>query len=325
LPDAVEYRSARADEEPDILGLWAACLPVPAERLRHEYRLDPDRLRRTFVAVDAAGAVLSAVACAQRNLGDATGRSRLVGAVTCVATRKSARGRGHARHLLDLALAAMCEEGCAWSLLFTDVPGYYERLGWKTMATRYREGALAGERPRLASGYTVEPFDPTDPSGWAALAETYNRYNAKRPLCLARSPEYWRSWVAPRFTAPTARVLVARRKGVDAGTAGYVLAHVFDEAFVISEIAVDRPGEGAALALLGSLADRVAARGVGGGRAYLPFEDEIDQALGSVFAGLSVGYHHAMVTRPVAPDFDRAKIDTIFGGPGAIYWPSDDF
>jgi GNAT superfamily N-acetyltransferase len=324
LIDAVDYRRARADEESATTDLWAACLPVPIERLRYEHRIDPDRLRRTFVAVDPTGEVLSAVAYARRQLRDAAGRPRLVGAVTCVATRESARGQGHARRLLDFALAGMRDEGCAWSILFTDVPGYYERLGWRAMATRYREGPLIGNR-RHASEYNVEPFDPTDSTGWTALAETYDRYNAKRPLCLVRSPEYWRSWIAPRFTAPTALVLVARRRGSDAGIAGYVLAHVFDEAFVASEIAVDRPGEGIALALLGSLAERVARRGIGGGRVYLPFEDEIDEVLGRVFAEPAVGYHHAMLTRPVAPDFDQAIIDAAFAAPGAIYWPSDDF
>lgn len=325
-----EYRRIRPSEEDAALDLWIATLPVPPERLRYEYHLDPQQHERTFVAVNDAGEVVSALCYVRRDIGDAAGGARPVGCVCCLATRPDARGRGHAARLLELAAEAMREEGCAWQFLFTDVPAYYKRLGWRAMASRYREGALAAEPPADDGKISVRSYRPVDePGGWSALAGVYAAYNASRPLALRRDAAYWRAYLPPRFAAPTALLLVASRRpdvaGTEAGMDGYLLAHLLDGSFVATEIA-SRPGvPGVAAALLGALAREARSRGYSGGRVYLPFEPEVDAALAGVFAGLTVGYHHAMLTKPLAPGLDEAEIDAIFAAPGAISWPSDDF
>ena len=322
----IDYRAVHPDEENAALDLWIATLPVPPERLRYEYHLDPKQHERTFVAVDAGGEVVSALAYVRRDLGDAAGNPRPVGCVCLLATRESARGRGHAARLLDLAAGAMREEGCAWQFLFTDVTGYYERLGWRTMASRYREGPLVAEPPAASAEISVRPYRPAEePDGLEPLAEVYAAANDRRPLALRRDAAYWRTYLPPRFGAPTALVLVARRRPDAAEVDGYLLAHLLDGFFIANEIAV-RPGApGVAAALVGGLAREARARGLAGGRVYLPFEPEVDAALGLAFESLTVGYHHAMMVKPVGLGFGPAEIDAIFAAPGAISWPSDDF
>ena len=193
----VSYRQIQSDEESAVLDLWAANLPVERERLQYEYRTDPLRGKHTFVAA-GDGAILSAVAYYLRSLRDIDGQPTLVGGVSAVATRPDARGQGHARRLLDLAVESMRREGCAWSLLFTDVGGYYERLGWQTVETRYREGRLAAERPAVPGDYSVERFNPArEDGGWEALARVYDAYNARRPVCLSRALPYWQGYLLP--------------------------------------------------------------------------------------------------------------------------------
>lgn len=323
------YRPVVADEggeEEAVVDLWAASLPVDRAQLVHQYRADPLRRGRTLVAAGPDGTVLSAVAYSPRDLRDAEGRPVRVGGISAVATRPDERGQGHARKLLALAVESMRREGCLWSLLFTESNDYYERLGWQTIQTSYREGLLSSERVDRAHGYSVRRYDPArEPEGWEPLSKLYDAYNASRALSLVRSLEYWRGYLAPAFTAPTALVLVARRPPDGASIDGYLLAHMLDEALIVTEIGL-RPGlPGVASALLDGLRDEANERGIDRGRAYVPVEPEVDIALGQAFVGLRVGHHQAMMALPIATDFDMDRIQGIFVAPGAIYWPSDDF
>ena len=106
---------------------------------------------------------------------------------------------------------------------------------------------------------------------------------------------------------------------------GYLLAHLLDAAFAITEVAALPDASGAVDSLVGRLADDAAERGIGAGRVYLPLETEVDAALGRVFDGTAVGYHRAMMVRPIERGLDHDRIVAVFRAPGAIYWPSDDF
>jgi predicted N-acetyltransferase YhbS len=326
-PAAATYRPLRDDDEAAVLALWAETFEEDPQRLRHAL-LDNPRARRdqTRVAVAADGTVLSAMHYHQRELRDLDGTPRPVAGLAVVATRPEARRQGHAGRLIEQTIAALRADACAWSLLFTDINPYYERYGWRTYATRYRQGLLAADQPASAGAYTTRGYDPRQaPGGWAPLAAVYAAYNARRPLTTVRDLPYWERYAPEKFCAPNARVWVAAPAG-DAGTvAGYVLAHFTQETFVVLEIGVRADATEAIPALLAAVVDEARARGIGMGRVYIPREPAIDAALAGIYQQVHEDYHHVLMGLPLAPGWDDARIAAIFAAPGAISWPADDF
>ncbi|GAA2801514.1 GNAT family N-acetyltransferase [Nonomuraea dietziae] len=172
------YRAATPADEPGLHALWAVCFAAP--QLLPLYRSDPDRLPRTMVAEGSDG-VEAVVYWLPRRVRNAEGGIDLVGGVANVATRPDARGRGHIRSLLGMALESMSEAGCDWSLLFTGSPGVYESSGYKVFSQSLTRGPLAAAT-RDTSGVRRASV-----AEWPLLAELYDRHNAHRPLTTVRS------------------------------------------------------------------------------------------------------------------------------------------
>src|SRR5688572_13863128 len=115
---AVEYRQMRPADEDAVFDLRMRMWNAPSrDYVRQGALLDPRYLDHTFVAVAEDGSLLSTVRYWLRHLRDAEGAPRLVGCVASVATVEGARRQGHARELMQLAIEAMREDGCEWSLL----------------------------------------------------------------------------------------------------------------------------------------------------------------------------------------------------------------
>ncbi|WP_238005362.1 GNAT family N-acetyltransferase [Dactylosporangium sp. AC04546] len=306
----VTYRPATGADVPSLYAVWAESFEAP--HVIDLWAGDPGRLPRTFVAVEAA-TVVAAVYYLPRRLRDATGAADLVGGLANVATLPRARGRGHVRRLLDLALAAMTADGCAWSLLFTGTPGVYRGSGFHTFTLRYRSGRPA---PRTAppAGWTVDAGSPAD---WSGLAPIHHAFNAHRPLSTVRDADDWARRV-PVWYAPPAELLLARRHGhVD----GYlVLRHTGDEVRV-AEAAV-LPGRQEALrALFTAVADRARAAGARRVAARLPADPAIDAALPWLLHDPVTEIDDTGMLRPVHASPDHLAAMT--AAPGAFHWPGD--
>ncbi|WP_254667555.1 GNAT family N-acetyltransferase [Streptomyces sp. SolWspMP-sol7th] len=112
-----------------------------------------------------------------------------------VATLPQARGKGHVRRMLDLAVARMTEDDCAWSLLFTGTPRVYEGAGWTTY-----------EAP---PGRAPSPHRPARP---AASARRRRPTSRTSPGCAPRTtPPAPSPPSAPPPTGTTASPLGTRR------------------------------------------------------------------------------------------------------------------
>ncbi|MFG3417626.1 GNAT family N-acetyltransferase [Micromonospora sp. NPDC048063] len=306
----VEYRSATPADVPSLYATWAeAFTDAHVTRL---YAHDRDRFRRTFVAVEA-GAVVAAVYYLPRRVRNAAGGADLVGGIANVATRVQARGRGHIRRLLDLAVAAMAADGCAWSLLFTGTPGVYLSSGYRTFTLRHPSGRPAAGVP-LPPDWTVRAQSPVD---WAELAPVHESFNAHRPLSTVRDADDWRLRV-PVWYAPPTEMLVARHRG---RTAGYLAAQWSPGRVRVVEAAAwpDRPE--ALRALFSAVARTAAERGVGHCVARLPADPAIEAALPCLLADPVTEADTTGMVRPIhaAPD----HLAAITGAPGAFHWPAD--
>lgn len=319
------YRPLRENDIPAVLDLWATEIDVPRERIEAEFNTDPDRLAHTHIAVSEDGEILSAVHYFVRWIRDAAGTAQRVGAVAGVATRADHRGEGIASRLLRQSLAAMEAEGCCWSLLFTKVNGFYEKLGWRTFPTGYRQGMLAQNPLSAPDGFAVRPFSPDqEEDGWARLAQIHAIYNERRPLTTVRDLDYWRSYASLRLIAPSVTLFVANRVDHPQDLLGYIVAHIHPETIGISELGVlpDLP-DGVGL-LLGAMQREARARGIQLSRVFLPREDAVNAAVERYFQGVYEGTYEMLMGRPLA-GYRMAEIEATFTAAGAIPWPADDF
>ncbi|HET9221423.1 MAG TPA: GNAT family N-acetyltransferase, partial [Roseiflexaceae bacterium] len=242
-----------------------------------------------------------------------------------VATDPTYRGQGHARRLMEELIAAMQAAGCRWSLLFTTANGFYAQLGWRTFATRYRNGCLAPDIATQQTAYTVRQFAPQhERDGWAVLERIYRAYNRQRPLTTLRNDSYWRTFAGLRFTLPQAQVSVAVER-VTERVCGYILAYVDAEAVAVIEAGV-LDGHNLALdALLTAVRRAALSRGIRVGRIYLPVEPAIEAAIAANFETIFEGTYQVLMGRPLAADYTMDAIEATFSAPGAIAWPVDDF
>src|SRR3954470_22640039 len=150
---SVDYRKMRLEDEDAVFALRMRMWRAPSiEYVREGARLDPRYLDHTFVAMDEAGTLLSTVRFWVRQIRNASGVPECVGCVASVATIESARRQGHARRLMLLAIKAMRDEGCAWSLLLSSDLGVplYESLDYRVLPAYYANGLLSGARPEAS-------------------------------------------------------------------------------------------------------------------------------------------------------------------------------
>ncbi|RGC65292.1 hypothetical protein C5N14_29600 [Micromonospora sp. MW-13] len=329
------YRPAGPTDGPALHALWDTAFGEP--HVPALWDGDPGRLARTFVAV-AAGTVLASVYYLPRRVRDGAGGVDLVGGLANVATLPAARGRGHVRRLLELALAAMDADGCAWSLLFTGTPAVYAGSGFRTFALRYPVGRPA--RPAAPPpGWAVTPGSPAD---WPALAGVHDAFDADRPLSTVRAADDWARRV-PVWYAPPARLLLARRAdpppggadrdlarldgaaaGADRGAGevdGYLVTRRDADRVRVLEVAV-RPGaEDALAALFATVARDADAAGLTRCEARLPADPAITRALPWLLRDPEFATDDTGMVRPVRADPQR--LARVTAAPGAFHWPGD--
>jgi GNAT superfamily N-acetyltransferase len=342
---SIEYRAMYPEEEDAALDLWAEVLGDDRAALKRTFVYnDRHRFEHHFVAATPDGRLLSTVGYWLRDVRDASGASRRVGHVIHVATREAARRQGHAGRLLEMAIEAMAQDGCAWSLLFAreQARALYKHHGWKDFSRFARRGTMEVEQLPLLETYRIRLYDPLEePAGWDRLAAVYDAYNAVRPLTLVRDPRYWRGYTAARMTDwmafQRAVIFVATRGPEDDQLCGYLFGQFYDQAyaryhfnsppaFVLSEIGVRSGDEAAIPALLYAAGTYAAERGVVRGQVDLPDAPQIHVALERLFGpSLHLSAEpNGMMARTIAPDFDRRTLDEIFAAPGSICWRIDE-
>lgn len=344
---AVEYRKMRAEDEHAVFDLRMRTWDAPSiEYVRAGALLDPRYLEHTFVALDSDGTLLSTVRYWLWHIRDAKGTPRLVGCVASVVTIESARRQGHARKLMQLAIEAMREDGCDWTLLLSSRmgPPLYEGLGYSLYQVPYYVGIVSGERLQGGDRYSVQRLDPPfdiEDDTWKAVREIYAAYNAHRPLSLVRDDGYWRGYFQRSLLAPHAShekaLFVARdQEGQDVG---YLLVYIWtreiareqhnlDQAFTVGEIGVMPGHEEALTTLLSRAIEALTAHTEGqvGMTAMLPRERRIEDAMRTILGqSLRMLDQRRLMARSLNAGFKQEELEAIFFAPGANFWSMDHF
>ncbi|CAF1306471.1 unnamed protein product [Didymodactylos carnosus] len=109
----------------------------------------------------------------------------LCGGIALVATLAEYRCHGLSRHLLNLAIEKMKNEGFHFSFLGTDQPGHYAALDWEESNVPYLTIKLNEDNAGSMAKWS--PFDV------CKLIPIYK--TRKRPLQFQRSKSYFEHWV----------------------------------------------------------------------------------------------------------------------------------
>ncbi len=177
------------------------------------------------------------------------------GGVGSVASHPDARGAGLPTAVLRDAIDVMREDGAAVSFLFTGIPAFYERVGFRIA----REPSFEAVARAVAAlphdgGYELRAIGPSDT---AALLALYRRASAGATGAITRTARTWRdaqSWLAEDAAA----CLVAEWHG---RIAAYIRARDREYGYQALE-AEHAPGHAAAIApLLAAVGARALALG----------------------------------------------------------------
>lgn len=317
----VTYRPMRAEEEEEALDLWERCYEVSRRYVSSRYRGEPARRPEwTLVAVED-GRIVSTVHRIPRTVRRPSGEAWHIAIVGYVATDPASRRRGHSGVLLRLTAEALEREGCAWAMLFTHIPGHYAPHGWRTLPSRYREGALAG-RPPASARWVIDRWLPGN-EGWTPIARVYSDFNSRRPLSTVRGAAYWSGYAGPQLLERGGVILVALPEAGAPPTA-YARAQYLDGVVAVTECGALTGSEAALPALMGVIAREARARRCRDGRAYLPCGGPADTAVHALLDAPRTVWHEMVMLRAMAPSFDLAAVEAACALPGAIFWPTDD-
>lgn len=174
--------------------------------------------------------------------------------VADVGTLPDYRHHGYSTLVLRDALKHMREIGAHFSILYTGIQPFYERLGW---------AILPLEVPRFT--FRTTRLLPSDETAWVrdfdahehldAVSSLYEEFNARKTATVVRQDRYWKVRFADQLRPD---VLVAGRRSVPEA---YAVWNVHDKVANVREYAWRTGGDAALRALFAEIDRRGRERG----------------------------------------------------------------
>lgn len=177
-PEEPEYRVAARDEYPQCLNLWTTVFEEPASVFEPTHSAYEPEDGETVVAT-IGDEMVASVQIYYPTVSMGNGVTHRVGAIANVSTLPAHQGKGLSSNLLRLAIERMAIAGCDWSFLFTDINGFYRKLGWENVESIALNWAAAKSR---------ELPQNVAPGMW--MKEIYD-HHCHRALRFARSEKGW--------------------------------------------------------------------------------------------------------------------------------------
>lgn len=191
LDEVVSKGLAPGEPLENLLPLWMEVFDKPAAVFTGVWGACPPDRRHSFVA-RTAERVVASVQLYVLPLRDESGKPDWVGCIANVATLPAYRGQGLASDLIRSAIARMEEVGCGWSYLFTGVPDFYAKEGWR----EYQRPAMTLAPLPVSEGGSVRKLS------WADLPEIralFERHLGEIPLSQVREDGDWGHKIPDRF------------------------------------------------------------------------------------------------------------------------------
>lgn len=292
--DVVSTGLAPGEPLENLLPLWTEVFAQPAKVFTGVWGACPPERRHTFVARTAERPVAS-VQLYVLPLRDETGNPEWVGCVANVATLPEYRGRGLASELIKAAIAQMEAVGCGWSYLFTGVPEFYARQGWR----EYRRAMTELEPLPPTEDPTIRRLSPLD---LPKIRSLFDRYLGQIPLSQVREEADWSLKIPDRFGD---RAVL----GIGEPLAGYASVILSEAQPILDEWAADSP-EGYARLL-------DAARRLGPLQVTVPSPAALPAGTPAT--------HYAGMARPVADRWTHERLEALLTSPQARFFSLDNF
>lgn len=269
---AVEYRAIRITELDECLDLWdRAFAHTPREYFEPYFYNDPCYKPEYTRVCSVDGKLVSAVQICERRI-RVGNVSLLMGGIGNVGTDPDFRGQGHSTQLLRDSIEAMKVAGLDFSVLYTGINPFYERLGWCEIPSRFYTG-------RLKESLDDTQSDRLRPCNWDedvdAIISIYDDFNKSRSGTVIRSREYWMQWVKARSGNGSSFLIADGEDGIS----GYIQCSYDPENIWLREIGY-RPEDYATAERLinGAILDAYS-KGVRLYWCHLPNEPDIDGAV----------------------------------------------
>lgn len=290
-----------ADGEPleNLLPLWTEVFGKPAEVFTGVWAACPPERRHTFLARTEARPVAS-VQLYVLPLRAENGEPEWVGCIANVATLPDYRKRGLAGSLIEHAIVRMEEVGCGWSYLFTGVPDFYARYGWR-----------AYERPGLEfEGGPAKEARLLSAEDLTRLRALYERFHPATPLSQVRKEADWVHKIPPRI--PDRRIV-----GLGEPLHAYASAVLWDA----ENPTLDEWAAGTTQAYADLLAAMRGLDGVKGVQVAAPVDDLSRPAL----AGGRPVMHSVGMARPVGAGWTDDRLRALLTSQEARFFTLDYF
>ena len=273
-----EFRAIKPGELEECLDLWGIVFERVGRGYFPPYFQGDPWFRRAYTRVCAVdGKLVSTVQICERRV--RVGNTELVmGGIGNVATLAEYRGRGYSQRLLSDCARVMQERGIDFSVLFTGIQPFYEKVLWRSVPQRMLNGIIRADLPKHDTRYATRVCDWSADLG--AIRRIYDEFNAGRSFTTIRTPEYWTGYLPQRLGKPEFTLVAEDSHGV----VGYVFYGRDAPNLWVKEIGW-LPGHGACVQpLIRKVAKRARESGCESLHANLPHEPEVLSAIGEVAA-----------------------------------------
>ncbi len=225
-----EVRGARPDE----LDRVVACIAVAfedgdADWPRRHAQLDPNHRPDLHRVCMVGGEIVSALRIPVHDVRYHRAVLRHHG-IADVGTPPPHRRKGYSTACLQDAIGLMEAEGAHFSMLYTGIQSFYERLGWAALPIPVPSFVLP-ESPRAPEGVDVQPFSRDQ--HLSGVRAVYEAFNIARTATTLRDDRYWELRPAP--DDQRWRVAI-----VDGEVAAYACADAHDRTLRILEFGWSR-------------------------------------------------------------------------------------
>jgi len=333
----ITYRQMTRADLGQAIGFWQSALDISEEEARltfWNFSASEDCFRRTYIAADETGKILSTVCYWLREVTGAGDKAEPIGHVFHVATAPSAQKQGHATQLLKHVSSAMLAEGCQLSVLSArqNAVSLYQKLGWDTVQRHYWRGTCAVAPSIDGQGYLVKAVHPkNDPTLWTRMAGVYEIARTQQLGSLIRTEQYWQGyggWMFGLYLDHYEAELLTVWDYTARTLLGYALVNYYEVGFAVSEMIVPPQHMAAGRTLVAGILNRAAQLGKPlSGQFSLPATDwarqmlvhDLDDTLHQVNDTQVHGYGPFMV-KCLYPE--QANV---FATSGALYWPLDAY
>ncbi len=188
-------RHAERDEFDRVLELLRHAFPhVPPRYFETLVLEDPEYDPRYSLVIELDGVFRSHVQIFPRSM-MIDGRAVRFGGIGNVGTHPAYRRRGYATRLLRYAIDLMKEEKFEGSLLFTDIPRFYAKLGWSSIPRPVVEMVVFSRNFRPSPDLSLAPMRPEHLEIVRELADSFHTTVTGR---VVRDEGFWfrpRPWV----------------------------------------------------------------------------------------------------------------------------------